>query len=844
VDDTPTPASTAHGTLTAEGVHYEHLQDRCRLASLELHLSRVNASLTWLTTAIEFFVQGRLGRPLRGCKVYAHLFATGGKFTRQWLELALIGLSARSPFRDPSGSPPDMSEDEEGRARKRLRVSRACDPCRRRKERCDGAQPACQRCTGASRTCFYNPYRKRGLRPGYLRTLEIILGLILHAFEGAESLVLSVLRHRLDDTLTTLHHRGQFEEAPEVSSLLALWRKSPVLEELQSALSSADAVEDEELYIQSLDEKLTSAFNSIPRASSSIDRTRDNPTDDGPFQSQPSTSEPPVPTMSQPQQHPGNLVIPSPGDSIRPAYQLPHNWSHLIDVYVTNTHSWFPIIQKYTLFRTASLTVNAETNQDMRRPDEDELALLWAVFAYSSYQTQAAGLDANPTSVAQDALSGTSSGTFAYAKNLALQEHPQYGLGHVHAQLTLALLEMHRSSWLNAWLWVGRAIYTANIIRIIPPDQDQPHSDEQRRCFLGCFLLDSLVSTKLGFRPYLQRSDLAIAGTMTDEGPEEWESWRPLPGQAATPSTGPGHVLSTFNRLCHMAAMLAKYSDDSTYPRPRLADLLSRLAEREPHGALSQPQSQQSLANEPPHILHAKLAAAAVYCTLQQSEGGANSSLATMPVHDAIRSSLATIVRIARPPADGSSFLSSPWLPPTAQVFAQLLQNQQPPRPTQTVVGGSGGVARFGAQNLIPDKETSFPSTSLRLGDNNRASSAVHLDAAAPSNPIATSTHYGFTISPPINMPAQRPNHRLDLQSEEGLDTPVDPALTRFVPVPTPPLSNRPEAHLPLEVGLRNGGIQTAGTASNGPNSDGLFNQLISLDTSEWCVHLILMFSL
>jgi hypothetical protein len=731
-----------------------------------------------------------------------------------------------------------MSEDEEGRARKRLRVSRACDPCRRRKERCDGAQPACQRCTGASRTCFYNPYRKRGLRPGYLRTLEIILGLILHTFDGAESLVVSVLRHRLDDTLTSLGHRNQSEEAPDVSSLLELWRKSTVLEELQSALGSAEAVEDEELYIHSLDAKLTSAYNAILRAPPSIDRTRDIPMDDSSVQPQSTAPEPPPPAIPQPQHHPGNLVAPSPGAAIRPAYRLPPDWSHLIEIYVAGTHSWFPVIQKYTLFRTASLSANAESNPDMRRPDKGELALLWAVFAYSSYQGQNANLDAYPTSVAQEALFGTSSDTFAYAKDLALQEHPQYGLGHVHAHLTLALLEMRRNSWLSAWLWVGRAIYTANIIRIIPPDQNQPHNEEQRRCFLGCFVLDSLVSTKLGFRPYLQRSDLAIAGTITDDGPEEWESWRPMPGQATAPSSGPGRVLSTFNDLCHMTAMLAKYSDDSKYPRPRLADLLSRLAEREYHGSLSQPQSRKSLANEPPHMVQAKLAAAAVYSTLRQTEGAGNNSLATTPVHDTICSSLATIVQIASPPADGSSFLNSPWLPPTAQVFTQLLQTQQPPRSTQIVVEGGGRVARFGAQALMPNKEPSFPSTSLRLGDNDRTSSALHLDTDAPGNPVATSTHHGFTIPPSINMPVQRPSQGLHLPSEEGLDTPVDPALTRFMPVPTSPPSNRPEENLPLEAGLRAGDIQTAGTALNGPDSDGLFNQLISLDTSEWYVHL------
>ncbi|KAH8728529.1 hypothetical protein GQ44DRAFT_609372, partial [Phaeosphaeriaceae sp. PMI808] len=55
---------------------------------------------------------------------------------------------------------------------KRFRVSRACDQCRSERSKCDGNQPQCAPCFQGNKTCTYtsNP-RKRGLPPGYIRTI-------------------------------------------------------------------------------------------------------------------------------------------------------------------------------------------------------------------------------------------------------------------------------------------------------------------------------------------------------------------------------------------------------------------------------------------------------------------------------------------------------------------------------------------------------------------------------------------------------------------------------------------------------------------------------------------------
>ncbi|KAF2161042.1 hypothetical protein M409DRAFT_33065, partial [Zasmidium cellare ATCC 36951] len=50
----------------------------------------------------------------------------------------------------------------------RMRVTQACNECRKRKDRCDGARPSCSRCVSCDRPCRYNQSnKKRGLRGGY-----------------------------------------------------------------------------------------------------------------------------------------------------------------------------------------------------------------------------------------------------------------------------------------------------------------------------------------------------------------------------------------------------------------------------------------------------------------------------------------------------------------------------------------------------------------------------------------------------------------------------------------------------------------------------------------------------
>ncbi|KAF9936221.1 hypothetical protein BGZ67_002529 [Mortierella alpina] len=64
---------------------------------------------------------------------------------------------------------------------KRLRVSKACDSCRRKKVKCDAIHPLCTNCETFNYECTYNdPTKKRGPPKGYIEAIEARL----HRMEG------------------------------------------------------------------------------------------------------------------------------------------------------------------------------------------------------------------------------------------------------------------------------------------------------------------------------------------------------------------------------------------------------------------------------------------------------------------------------------------------------------------------------------------------------------------------------------------------------------------------------------------------------------------------------------
>lgn len=113
---------------------------------------------------------------------------------------------------------------------KRFRVSRACDRCRIAREKCDGNQPTCSPCFDLKRACTYtsNP-RKRGLQPGYIRSLELTLAFVFEQNTEIEALV----NKQLAQENTALLSKG----TKESNRLHKSWRKSKFCRDINKALA-------------------------------------------------------------------------------------------------------------------------------------------------------------------------------------------------------------------------------------------------------------------------------------------------------------------------------------------------------------------------------------------------------------------------------------------------------------------------------------------------------------------------------------------------------------------------------------------------------------------------------
>lgn len=524
-----------------------------------------------------------------------------------------ISTTKRPQLELDGNDAPEKTSDNASR-RKRARVTRACDQCRKRKDRCDSLQPACSSCVAMSLACSYSPSRKRGLRAGQLRSLEIILGLVFQSIEGSESWISALLEGvPLSWPVFAFRVPPAVSEQDAVASLLDACRKSSVLKEAEQLMSTGmnDATDDEvqDESNDTLEQKLASTLQAVLGLFSPA---RDG---DGPDLN----SIEPVPTTSSRMEIDSNtatsltqpVAISRPEASIglednscrrspiasatdtvvmtscsqldttpQPPVtavlrgadhtQLPSHWPQLLELYFSKTHCWFPICQKHNLLRAAYLMANTATSSSSLTTSPDvasrgDCASLWAVLAYSSQLWDS--MKPPKPGKQQDMSHGE---ILAIASNLVSPGEPEheYDGGLAQAWLLFSLLQIEQGRWNAAWTAVGRAISIASFhgdfLNVSSKPELHRVGDGKKRIFLGCFVLETLISTRLRKRPHLQYSDIQSLGLLSQDGMEEWEPWIPSagtrvgdrqPGPFTTQNQPPGRIPSVFNQLVELMGL-------------------------------------------------------------------------------------------------------------------------------------------------------------------------------------------------------------------------------------------------------------------------------------------------
>ncbi|KAJ4253912.1 hypothetical protein NW762_010310 [Fusarium torreyae] len=489
-------------------------------------------------------------------------------------------LQDKATPKAPKRARAEAEESDEGsHGRNRHRVTRACNECRRRKDRCDGHRPCCMSCVENGRSCSYGPSKKRGLRTGYVRAIEVLLGLIFTTIEGSESWICGLLEGNVRQVSFRTVSEGQDSDI-SAEFLLEAWRKGSVAKEVGKLLAPDGVEEDDEGADSTryFDTKVAEAL-ALSLTSRSVNtgapptpmNTDTTPQDAGLFDlsATPIATNPPISVVGEEETSPhvSNDQPPQPalsidqGDSSSSVPKLPSHWPYLLDLYFETTHSWLPISQKHDLLRAAYTLGNG--NAAMTATTSGESAFLHVVLAYASHQSESLLNSSKPPF---DTAYNTQSWR-TLTQTTLFTDPATYDLGHIRALLVLSLFEMDRKFWPAAWVFIGRAIYTAISIGLLPRNPETANvscDDGVRRTLLGCAALETIIAARLNTTPYLQSSDIILKGQLTIDGVEEWEPWQPkiLISKQSTPSHQtsnpyiPGHVISTFNRLLKVIAPL------------------------------------------------------------------------------------------------------------------------------------------------------------------------------------------------------------------------------------------------------------------------------------------------
>lgn len=354
----------------------------------------------------------------------------------------------------------------------------------------------CYTCATSNRPCSYTtPPKKRGIQPGYIRTLELTIAWIFENVSGSESALKSALaQESISSVLSGKDAEGSYR-------LHKTWRKSTSCKDLEKLLGKAEHT----------------------------------PTPGSPDrQAHHENAESTVFGISPIVETDASLIA-----------KLPSNLWRLLDVYYAYTHTWFPIIQKHDMLKLAYSY--GEQELKLCPGEATEHAELWALLAVASVQDEAVG--SGPTS------DQSSREIYNNARKLIPDERGKLSLSHVKALLLLTLIKVGSERWSEAWLLLGNAINVAVDLGAQTPRQ--PDFERSQHVVLACCMLENLLCVHMGRVPRLSSLDVGPLGLLEEDGLEEWHPWTPCDGfnqdqgkdSVVSLSRAPNHSLSIFNQL-------------------------------------------------------------------------------------------------------------------------------------------------------------------------------------------------------------------------------------------------------------------------------------------------------
>ncbi|KAI0102678.1 fungal-specific transcription factor domain-containing protein [Nemania sp. FL0031] len=445
-------------------------------------------------------------------------------------------------------------------APKRQRVSRACDQCRAAREKCDGIQPLCFPCASQNRPCSWEePKKKRGVQTGYIRTLEMALGWIFDKIPESENALHGLLTHEGGQGRLLLAGK----DTSAGTRLHRRWRKSIVHAEIERVLSgdststrsanastpgeeSEDDGPEKDMLAVHETKSTSSLLESVTHLKAELsDRTQPR------AQWHEGVSMCEVRSTNSLKTLPNSSSPPQPRQSS--TVGLPSNHWRLLDIYFSYTHIWFPILEKHELLKTGysypdeGLEIARDTQGSAGHAE------LWAALALASYQETASRMSESLEGVLLDPNYMKPREIYRIARSLIPVEEGVFESRHINALLLLTLTNMACNDLKAAWMLIGMASRAALSLRLHESAGSARHR-QSSHTYMGCFMLDTLLSAGLGLLPHL-RSDMAhINPPCLENDIDEWQPWMPCSdfgpsNRDRRPSRMPSHSISSFGIL-------------------------------------------------------------------------------------------------------------------------------------------------------------------------------------------------------------------------------------------------------------------------------------------------------
>lgn len=350
------------------------------------------------------------------------------------------------------------------------------------------------------------------------------------------------------------------DEANE-NGLLKRWKRSRVSHELEHLLPSLENLPQEKLRDTTTTDALFSQQGPLetqipiaPSQSFNLQLSHATSTD---FDLEITSTTDHQLEMAPPQP---DLMQPSHASA---AIKLPTNAFALLDSYFTWTHYWLPVVEKHTLYRAwhEVLESNLDDNSGVH-------ACLLTITTFESMRRPPQDSQNTVGLINNDGAAGV----IGHLMEILVPKQVRHAkFAHIQSLLILSLAAMGAGQCHDAWVIIGKCSRMAQLLMASTkhnhslfdtPETSSP-PERLQHVFFATFVVDSILSAKLGLRSHIRHDDLKGTEFLEEDGVDEWTPC-PQGFDLHRVNSGSAFAISTFNRVVQIVSFWGRIVGDDS----------------------------------------------------------------------------------------------------------------------------------------------------------------------------------------------------------------------------------------------------------------------------------------